>query len=149
MTRRGSCPCGAVRFTIEGPVRHVIVCHCGACRAVNGGAPWAASAALRGDLVLGDPAALAWEQAAVSNHGASRGLCRTCRAYVLWDAPGRDTVSFAAALLEAGGDLRVAAHIWVRAEELDGLRRRGLPAYAEGMPGDVGISWQDTTPATG
>ena len=42
--REGACPCGAVRFSIDGPVRDVLVCHCDACREATGG-PWAASAA--------------------------------------------------------------------------------------------------------
>ena len=112
MTRRGACACGAVRFSIDGPVRDVIVCHCDACCRANGG-PWAASAARRSDLAVDDPAALTWTKAAVSEHDASRATCRSCGSYVLWDAPGRETVSFAAGLLEDASDLDVAAHIWL------------------------------------
>lgn len=112
MTRIGSCPCGAVRYTITGPVRDVIVCHCDACRAAAGG-PWRASAARREDFVLAAPGALVWTKAEVSEHDASRGACRECEAYLIWDAPARDTVSFAADTLEGSGDLAVAAHIWV------------------------------------
>ncbi len=99
MTRIGSCPCGAVRYTITGPVRDVIVCHCDACRAAAGG-PWRASAARREDFVLAAPGALVWTKAEVSEHDASRGACRECEAYVIWDAPARDTVSFAADTLD-------------------------------------------------
>ena len=43
--------------------------------------------------------------------GASAGACG---AYVLWDAPARETMSFSAAALgEDGRDLEVAAHIWL------------------------------------
>jgi hypothetical protein len=105
-----------VRFSIDGPVRDVIVCHCDACCDANGG-PWAASAARREQLTIEDPAALAWQKAAVSEHGARRAMCTTCGAYVLWDAPARETVSFAADLLEDASDLEVAAHIWLQAPE--------------------------------
>jgi hypothetical protein len=148
VTHGGACSCGAVRFSIEGPVRDVIVCHCAACRGANGGGPWSASAARRRDLVLEDETALEWEKAPVSSYGASRGRCRACGAYVLWDAPGRETVSFGAGLLDEGDDLGVAAHIWVPAQEREALRTRGIPAYAEGMPDGVRVSWQDETPAT-
>ena len=94
VTPQGACPCGAVRFTIDGPVRDVIVCHCDACREATGG-PWPASAADRRDLAVEDEARSIWERAAVSEHGASRGRCRACGTVVFWDAPGRDTVSFA------------------------------------------------------
>jgi hypothetical protein len=112
MTRRGRCPCGAVRFGIDGPVRDVIVCHCDACKEAAGG-PWGASAARREHLVVDDPGALVWMKAAVSEYDASRGFCRACRAYLFWDAPARETVSFAAAALDEHGDLAVAAHVWL------------------------------------
>jgi len=141
VTRTGACPCGAVRFRIEGPVRDVIVCHCSACREAAGG-PWAASAARRGDLVIEDESALGWVPAAVSAHGASRALCRCCRAYVLWDAPGRDTVSFSAVLLDGRSELEVAAHIWVPEDERKDLLAAGLRAAAEGLPASVEIPWR-------
>jgi len=136
VTRQGSCPCGAVRFSIDGPVRDVIVCHCGACREANGGEPWEASAAHRRDLSVEDENALAWERAGISQHDARRGFCRSCSAYVLWDAPARETVSFSAAALgEDARDLEVAAHIWVG----DG----------QGLPESVRANWHDGTPASG
>ena len=114
MRRAGACPCGAVRLSIDGPVRDVIVCHCDACRKAGGG-PWPASATRREYLTVEDPTALIWTKAEVSEHDASRANCRICGAYVLWNAPARDTVSFAAALLEDTSDLVVARHIWVPA----------------------------------
>lgn len=133
--RHGSCPCGAVRFSIDGPVRDLIVCHCEACRTANGGEPWEASAAYRGDLAV-DDSTLCWEDAAVSEHNASRGFCRSCSAYVFWDAPARETISFSAAALgEDGRDLEVAAHIWLG----DG----------QGLPESVRTNWHDGTPASG
>jgi hypothetical protein len=101
-----------VGYTITGPVRDVIVCHCDACQAAAGG-PWGASATRREDFTLEDPDALVWERAAVSEHDASRATCRECGAYVLWDAPARETVSFAADTLDDASELRVAMHIWV------------------------------------
>jgi len=148
VTRQGSCPCGAVRFTIDGPVRDVIVCHCAACREATGG-PWPASAAYRRDLAVIDGAALSWELAAVSEHGASRGCCRSCGAVVFWDAPSRDTVSFAAALLEGGGQLEVAAHIWVPDGERAGLATAGVPVEPQGLPESVSVRWHDEARTTG
>ena len=141
MKREGACPCGAVRFTIDGPLRDVIVCHCDACRRATGG-PWPASAAYRQDLTVADEAALIWDSAAVSEHGASRGRCRTCGAAVFWDAPGRETVSFGAALVDGGDRLQVAAHIWVPDEELAALGGTGVPAEPQGLPSSVGVPWE-------
>jgi hypothetical protein len=112
VTRNGGCPCHAVRYTVDGPVRDVIVCHCNACQKAAGG-PWGASSARREHFTLEDPEALIWEKAAVSDHDASRAWCRECGFYLLWDAPARDTVSFAADSLDDPSDLVVAMHIWV------------------------------------
>lgn len=149
MSPRGGCPCGAARFAVHGPVRDVIVCHCDACQAAAGG-PWAAAAARRGDLVLEDAGALRWVAAEVSAHGASRGFCGSCGTYLLWDAPGRETVSFGAELLDDGAaGLEVAAHIWVPADEQERARAGGIPVYAEGLPRGTSVAWHDETRATG
>lgn len=147
MTRRLACPCTTVRFTIDGPVRDVIVCHCTACHEATGG-PWAASAAYRRDLGRDDHTALVWERAAVSEHGASRGRCNSCATVVLWDAPDRDTVSFAAALVDGGAQLEVAAHIWVPDGELHGLVAAGEQVYPEGLPASAGVRWTDEARTT-
>jgi hypothetical protein len=144
VTRTGACRCGVVRFAIDGPVRDVIVCHCNACREVNG-APWRASAALRVDLTVEDASALVWERAAVSAHGARRATCRRCGSYVFWDAPGRETVSFGADLLADGDDPAVAAHIWVPETDRDALVAAGLRVEAEGLPPGVSVGWSGTT----
>jgi hypothetical protein len=149
VTRHGGCACGAVRFAIDGPVRDLITCHCDACTAAAAG-PWAASAVRRGDLSLEGEQALVWEEAAVSAYGARRGFCRVCRTYLLWDAPGRPTVSFGAALLDdAAVGLEVVAHIWVPAGELEALRARTVAAYREGLPAKITVAWHGEAPATG
>lgn len=142
MTWSGSCGCGHVRYRVEGAVRDVIVCHCDACKEAAGG-PWGASAARRDELVLDDPAAIEWVTAAVSSHGARRGFCRDCGAYVLWDAPTRPTVSFAADTLADAAAIRVAAHIWVADAERGALAATGLPVAPEGLGVDVEVFWHD------
>lgn len=148
MTRNGSCACGAVGFSIDGPIRDVIVCHCGACQSATGG-PWPATAAYRRDLVVEDQDALIWDRAAVSGYGASRGRCRSCATVVFWDAPARDTVSFGAALIEGGEALAVAAHIWVPEGERASLASEGVPVEREGLPASVSVPWHDEARTTG
>jgi hypothetical protein len=148
VTRRAACPCGAVRFTIDGPIRDVIVCHCDACQLATGG-PWPASAAYRRDLSVETDAALIWEQAAVSEYGASRGRCRDCGTVVFWDAPERETVSFGAALLPEPTEIAVAAHIWVSADQRAALGSIGVPVEAEGLPASVSVGWEDEDRTSG
>jgi hypothetical protein len=141
VTREGACPCRAVRYSIAGPVRDVLVCHCDACHDATGGS-WHASAVDRRDLVVEDETALIWEAAAVSEHGASRGRCRTCGTTVFWDAPARETVSFAVATLTDASGLEIAAHIWVDAAEHGSLPPAGAPMYRKGLPASVVVPWR-------
>lgn len=134
--REGACPCGAVRYSIDGPVRDVLVCHCDACVEATGG-PWAASAVALEDLTVADDAALIWKRAAVSEHDASRGSCRSCGTVIFWRAPGRTTVSFAAGTLTDASDLEVVGDIWVR----DRPARAGA-SYPAGLPAGVVVPWR-------
>ena len=135
--RDGACPCGAVRYSIDGPVRDLIVCHCGACVEATGG-PWAASAVAREDLTVVDEAALRWDRAAVSEHEARRGSCRSCGAVVFWDAPGRPTVSFSAVTLVDASDLEVAGEIWLE----EAGARSATTSYPAGLPASVVVPWR-------
>lgn len=135
--REGSCPCGAVRFSIDGPVRDVLICHCDACVGATGG-PWAASAAAREDLTVVDDAALMWERAAISEVDASRGSCRSCGAVIFWDAPGRATVSFPVDALADASGLEVAGRIWMG----DEIASEAAAAYREGLPASVVVPWR-------
>jgi hypothetical protein len=139
--RQGACPCRAVRYSIDGPVRDVLVCYCDACRDATG-SPWHASAVQRSDLVIADETALVWERAAVSEHGASRGRCQTCGTTVFWDAPGRETVSFGVATLTDASGLEIAGHIWVTEGEAASLRSTDTPCYSEGWQGSAVVPWR-------
>jgi hypothetical protein len=47
----GGCLCGAIRYTVRGPLRGVILCHCGQCRRWHGHLGAYTSAA-RADVTL-------------------------------------------------------------------------------------------------
>jgi hypothetical protein len=130
-----------VRFSINGPVRDVLICHCGACVEATGG-PWAASAVARKDLVVAEGAALTWERAESSEYDASRGRCSTCRTVVFWDAPGRATVSLAVSTLSKQSDLEIAADIWVGEGTASSLADATLPSYPRGLPVSVVVPWR-------
>lgn len=123
-------------------MRDVLVCHCNACHEATG-APWSASAVRREDLVVLDAAALVWESAGVSEHGASRGRCRTCREAVFWDAPGRETISFGAETLADASGLEVAGHIWVGGLEDAGISSLDAPRYRNGLPASEIVPWRE------
>ena len=57
--RAGGCLCGAVRYQVRGPLRGIMLCHCGQCRRWHGHLG-AYSSAARADVLIEDGAALVW-----------------------------------------------------------------------------------------
>lgn len=129
----GGCLCGAVRYAIEGPIRDVLICHCGECRRWHGG-PGAYTATPREALVFerSGEEAVRWIESPASETGASRGFCGACGSSLFWSAPGRPTISIAAGSLDQPTGLRIAGHIHTASaadyERLDeGGGEHGLP----------------------
>ncbi len=102
---RGSCLCGAVNFTVDGPLRPVIACHCRQCRKTSGNFVAATSAPR--DCVSID-GKVAWYR---SSESARRGFCGICGSPLFWDGPGVNLSIFAGALDEASGTT-LAGHIF-------------------------------------
>jgi hypothetical protein len=104
---RGGCLCGGVRYSLHGPLRDVVVCHCSRCRRTHGhvGAYTRCAAA---DLALESDRTLRWYDA----DERGRGFCGECGASLFWRAAGGDTVSVAAGTLDQPTGLRTVAHIF-------------------------------------
>lgn len=125
----GRCLCGAVRFAVRGPLRALVVCHCGQCRRQQG--RWAAySAAARDALHLTDAAALAWY---ASSPGVRRGFCARCGSTLFWDRAARPSVSIAAGALHGAARLEVTAHVHTAALPAAERPRDGRPCHAAGL----------------
>jgi len=141
MSREGGCLCGAVRYSVNGPLREIFFCHCVECRRWAGHA-WAATAARIADLEIVEHGDLRWLPSPRSEHGAERGFCARCGGSLFWRAPGRDRVSISAGALDDPSGLRVAAHIWVE-QGADWERPpAGVPAYPRGYPPDApALGW--------
>jgi hypothetical protein len=107
----GRCLCGAVRFEVDGPLRDVVLCHCGECRRWAGHV-WAASAARREDVSVVEDGALRWIDSPESESHARRGFCCECGSGLFWDAPGRETISFSAGALDPPTGLRTVREIY-------------------------------------
>ncbi|MEO1314605.1 MAG: GFA family protein [Pseudomonadota bacterium] len=102
----GSCLCGAVRFTVNGPLRPVVACHCVQCRKTSGHYV-AATSAKRADLTVHGP--VAWYP---SSPSARRGFCPTCGSSLFWEEDGTDQTSIHAGTLDAPTGLTLAGHIF-------------------------------------
>lgn len=108
-THNGSCLCGAVRFTIAGPLRGVVYCHCSQCRKQTGHF-YAATNALDDAVTIQGGDNITWY--AASPH-ARRGFCSTCGSALFWKHNKSDEISVMAGAFEQPSALKGEAHIFV------------------------------------
>ena len=108
-SHHGSCLCGAVRYTITGPLRDVVACHCSQCRKTSGHFV-AATSAPSAALTLQRDTGLAWYR---SSDTAERGFCRVCGGNLFWRLQDSADISVMAGTLDAPTGLHIAKHIFV------------------------------------
>lgn len=70
----GSCHCGAVKYTVSGPIRRVVNCHCQLCRKINGSAFSTYVAVLESDFELQQGELLTYSV----TDNASKSFCGRC-----------------------------------------------------------------------
>jgi len=102
----GGCLCGAVTFTVNGPMRPVVHCHCQQCRKASGHHVAATSAARDAVSIVGE---VTWYQ---SSETARRGFCATCGSNLFWDGEG-ENLSIHAGSLNGETGLTSFGHIYV------------------------------------
>lgn len=103
----GSCLCGDVSFTVNGPLGRATACHCGQCRKQSGH-HWASSSAAESDITITGP--VKWYAASDT---AKRGFCPECGSFLFWAAHDEDTMSFSLGGLDAPTGLKLQSHIFV------------------------------------
>jgi len=110
-TVTGGCLCGGVRYSVKGPLRDVIACHCSQCRRTSGHHVAATGARPR-DLTLLQSSTLTWY--ASSTH-AERGFCSRCGGNLFWrpTAGSHDWISIMAGSVDPPTRLRTIQHIFV------------------------------------
>ena len=108
----GGCQCGAVRFRIEGNLRHASICNCRMCQKATGSVAWAFFTVPRAALVWtrGRPAHFR------SSAAALRGYCRDCGTPLTFEPEGEDTVDLGVATLDAPAAFKPTKQFWVRAK---------------------------------
>lgn len=121
--RTGGCLCGGVRYTIHGPARAVIFCHCEQCRRTSGHFV-AATACAPDDLELTRGDSLRWY---ASSSSADRGFCATCGSNLFWRPRTGDRISIMAGTLDAPTGLDGAEHIYVGSKSDYYTIHDGLP----------------------
>jgi hypothetical protein len=128
--RTGACLCGAVRYRVRGPLRGIIVCHCGQCRRWHGYLCGSTSAA-RADVDLEGAHALRWY--ATSARGRL-GFCGTCGSSLFFEPADEARLAIAAGSLDQPSGLAVIGHEYVASRADYDRIDDGLPAFA----GDFG-----------
>lgn len=109
----GNCLCGAIHFTIRGPMRDISVCHCRQCLRWHGHPPEYSKAAWAQIDLTGAEHVL-WYS---SSETARRGSCRICGSSLFWELHGNDAVSIAAGALNPPTGLKIVRHIFVEGRE--------------------------------
>jgi hypothetical protein len=103
---KGSCNCGAVRFTVKDGGQSVTACHCGQCRKQSGH-HWASGyAPERNFHIEGNPR---WYHASPT---AKRGFCAVCGSFLFWKAHDEDGMSFSLGAIDGPTGLRLQKHIF-------------------------------------
>lgn len=121
---KGGCLCEAVTYTVDGPMRPVVACHCLQCRKSSGHYVAATSAARDKISITGE---VTWFQ---SSDTARRGFCGVCGSSLFWDGEG-ENMSIHAGTLDGKTGLKTWGHIYV-ADKGDYYEIAGdLPQFAQ------------------
>ena len=132
-TKTGGCLCGAVRYSVNGPLRPATACHCSQCRRMTGSF-WMSTACADTDLELTETRGLAWYH---SSSLAKRGFCRECGSSLFWKADALDRTAITPGTLDGDSEIKIVRHIFC-ADKGDyyGIGD-GLPEYGQGfrLPG--------------
>jgi hypothetical protein len=104
-----SCLCGETLFSVHGPLRNVIACHCRQCRKQTGHFMAATGAALA-DLSFDQDRHVRWFE---SSGTARRAFCGNCGSTLFWQSNSRpDRISIAAGLFDGPTGLVTEGHIF-------------------------------------
>lgn len=126
--KTGSCLCGAVQFTIKGPLKPVIGCHCTMCRKQTGHF-LAFTAAWKDQFTLTQKRGLKWYR---SSETSRRGFCEECGSVLFFDTDGDEKLSITPGSLDGDTDLIMAAHIFVADKGDYHTLDDGCPQYPQG-----------------
>lgn len=127
----GSCLCGAFRFSIEGPLGDVRLCHCDICRRANGSA-FSANARIpikRFSVSSNKSTIKEFE----SSTGAWKAFCSTCGSPVysrVESDPGHIRIRLGSLLRDA--ETTITAHVWVGSKATWDHIRDDLPCFVQG-----------------
>jgi hypothetical protein len=128
---RGRCLCGAVEFTVDGPLRAIVYCDCTMYRRTSGHFV-AATACAVSRLSIKRSESLKWYQ---SSADTQRGFCGECGSNLFWKPTSATYVSIMAGTLDDPTGLKAAAHIFVGEKSDYYALDDHLPQHIDGTHG--------------
>ena len=105
---KGGCLCGSVSYTLTGPLRPVVACHCTQCRKTSGHYA-AATQVGSGDIRIVETS-LKWFR---SSPGAERGFCAACGSNLFWRETASPFISIFAGTIDSPTGLRMDRQLYV------------------------------------
>ncbi len=132
--RTGQCLCGAVGYTLSGPLEPPMICHCRECQRQSGHA-WAAVTAPLEAVKLREEGSLRWYRASAK---ARRGFCEDCGSFLFWQEVGAETIDISMGSLDQRDDIPLVGEIWCseRAPYSAQVGKEGVPQHEKGAPED-------------
>lgn len=106
---KGSCLCGAVKFTLNGEIKAPNACHCSQCRKQTGHYFASTDIALE-DLKIEGAGNIIWFQ---SSQKARRGFCGTCGSTLFWQPLHSKFASIAMGVFDGPTGTALNLHIFV------------------------------------
>lgn len=104
----GSCLCEKVTFTLNGPLRGVVACHCSQCRKQTGH-HYAATDIADEHITIEGEENITWYMA---SDFAKRGFCKHCGSALFWKHIKLDKISVMAGSIDEPNDLKMEKHIF-------------------------------------
>ncbi len=105
---KGSCLCGAVRFTVACALPGPDACHCSQCRK-SSGHYFSSTDVPKAAVTVEGEDKVTWFQ---SSEKVRRGFCGTCGSPLFWDPLFRDWIGISMGGFEAPTNTRLAKHIF-------------------------------------
>jgi hypothetical protein len=127
----GRCLCGGVEFTVNGPLRDVVYCHCKLCRRSSGHFV-AATACTVPHLTLTRSGSLQWFE---SSAQARRGFCNVCGSNLFWQPLSGSHMSIMAGTLDDPTGVKAVSHIHVDSKGDYYTLEDGLAQHLDGAHG--------------
>lgn len=106
---RGSCQCGAVKFTVAQALIEASVCHCVQCRKQSGHC-FASGNVPKSAVAVEGAEFITWYQA---SNTVRRGFCSRCGSWLFWEPLLREWTSVALGSIDGPTGVTLQRHIFV------------------------------------